>query len=95
MTGKTVNGWTYYEHGVAATTNITVSGSGSIDELRLYPRTAQMSTYTYQPSVGKTSECDEGNRISYYVYDGFGRLKVVKDQDGNVIKTLNYHYQGQ
>jgi hypothetical protein len=95
VTGKTVNGWTYYEHVVTGTTSVTVSGAGSIDELRLYPKDAQMATSTYQPSIGKTSECDAGNRVSYYIYDGFGRLKVVKDQDGNIIKTLEYHYQGQ
>ena len=92
--GKTINGWTYFEHTVTAVTSVTVSGSGSIDELRLYPSTAQMTTYTYTPLAGMTTACDADNRITYYFYDGLQRLKWVKDQDGNIIKSYQYHYIG-
>lgn len=91
--GKTINGWTYFEHTVTGISSITVTGTGNIDELRLYPSTAQMTTYTYSSLVGMTTSCDADNRVTYYYYDGFGRLKWVKDQDGNIIKTYQYHYQ--
>jgi YD repeat-containing protein len=52
-----------------------------------------MSTYTYNPLVGMTSECDADNKITYYFYDQLGRMKWIKDQDGNIIKTLEYHYK--
>ncbi len=90
--GKTINGWTYYEHTVSGTTSVTVSGAGTLDELRLYPTNAQMTTYTYTPLVGMTSQCDADNKITYYFYDSFGRLKWIKDQDLNIIKTIQYHY---
>jgi len=95
ITGKTINGWTYLEVTVTGTTSVTISGGAGvyIDELRLYPSTAQMTTYTYSPLVGMTTSCDADNRITYYFYDGLGRLKWVKDQDGNIIKTYQYHYQ--
>jgi hypothetical protein len=97
--GKTITisgtSWTYYEHTVTGVTSVTVSGSGSIDELRLYPKDAQMKTYAYTPLIGVTAECDIDNRVTYYIYDNFGRLTVIKDQDGNIIKTINYHYAGQ
>lgn len=54
-----------------------------------------MTTYTYSPLIGITSQCDTGNKITYYEYDGFGRLKDIKNQDGNIIKVYNYYYQGQ
>ncbi|MBX2920661.1 MAG: hypothetical protein KF746_00615 [Chitinophagaceae bacterium] len=95
-TGKTINGWTYHEHTVVNPAGglITVSGtSGIIDELRLYPSTAQMTTYTYEPLIGMTSRCDANNRITYYQYDGFGRLQSIRDQDNNLIKTMDYQYQ--
>jgi YD repeat-containing protein len=95
--GRTVirNGvsWTYYEQKITGQTSVILSGSGLIDEVRLYPTTAQMTTQCYSPLVGMTSQCDVNNRITYYEYDGLGRLKDIKDQDGNVIKTLDYHYK--
>jgi hypothetical protein len=95
VTGKTINGWTYHEHKVTSVNVAAVTGDGLIDELRLYPANAQMTTYTYQPLLGVTSQCDINNRIAYYEYDALGRLKDMKDQDGNVIKTVDYHYKGQ
>ncbi|MBX3238284.1 MAG: hypothetical protein KIT80_05825 [Chitinophagaceae bacterium] len=98
ITGSTINGWTYYEHKVVNPVGgtITVSGTnGVIDELRLYPETAQMTTHTYDPLIGMTSQCDVNNRITYYRYDGFGRLSLVLDQDKNVVKNICYNYAGQ
>ena len=94
--GKTITiggvNWTYYEHKLTGQTSLTISGAGYIDELRLYPATAQMTTYTYSPLIGMTTQCDVDNRVTYYFYDGLGRLMYVKDQDGNIIKTYEYHY---
>src|SRR5690606_5562978 len=51
--GKSIGDWTYHEHKVTATSStLTVTGSGGIDELRLYPANAQMTTYTYNPLIG-------------------------------------------
>jgi len=95
--GKTVlianTNWTLYTHKVTGEATITVSGTGTIDELRLYPATAQMSTYTYDPLVGMTSQTDIANRTTYYEYDGLARLKRVRDQDYNILKSLDYQYQ--
>ncbi len=88
--GRSVNGWTYYEHLVFGVTTITVSGSGYIDELRAYPKTAQISTFTYDSLKGKTSECDANNIITYYEYDVFQRLTLVRDMDRNIIRKICY-----
>jgi hypothetical protein len=93
--GKTIDGWTYFEHKITGQTTITISGTGYIDELRLCPFNAQMTTYTYTPLVGMTSACDVGGRITYYFYDPLMRLKWIKDQDKNIIKTVKYHYINQ
>jgi hypothetical protein len=88
------NGWFYYEHIIAAGAGtVTVSGSVTIDELRLYPTDAQMITFAYDPMIGMTSQCDVDNRISYFEYDGFNRLLLVRDMDRNIIKTYKYQYK--
>ena len=87
--GKTIKGWTFYEHAITGVTTAAISGTGSIDEVRLYPSTAQMISYTYSPLVGITSQCDANNRIIYYFYDALGRLAWIKDQDKNIVKTFN------
>jgi YD repeat-containing protein len=92
----TKGGWTLYSHSVTNPGIVTVgisSGSLMIDELRLYPKQAQMNTYTYQPLVGMTSQCDTNNRISYFEYDAFGRLLRVRDQDNNILKSFEYKYK--
>ena len=91
--GKTINGWTCFQHLVTGVTSVTLSGSGLIDEVRLFPRWANMQTYTYDLGAGKTSICDQRNRITYYTYDILGRLIMTKDEDGNILQTMSYKYQ--
>ena len=95
VVGKTIGGWTYHEYALSGATSATVSGTGDIDELRLYPSSAQMTTYTYTPLVGTTTQADVDNRATYYEYDGLTRLADVKDQDRNVVKRYCYNYSGQ
>ena len=93
--GLTKNGWTYYQHLLSSTTSVTITGTATIDELRLFPSDAKMTTYTYSPLIGITSVCSANNLIQYYQYDALGRLIQIIDQDGNIIKTIEYHYQNQ
>lgn len=94
--GKTANGWTYFEHTVNSSGgSISITGSGAIDELRLYPKSAFMTTCTYFPLVGMSSACDDNNRVTYYEYDQFGKLFLIRDQDRNVVKKFCYNYAGQ
>jgi YD repeat-containing protein len=99
LQGKTINingtNWTYFEHKVTGVTSVSVPGTSYIDELRLYPSTAQMTTYTYNLLEGMSTECDVDNRVTYYYYDALGRMRYIKDQDGNIIKTIEYHYMNQ
>jgi hypothetical protein len=88
----TLNGFTYYEYDIAqGTSSISISGTSTIDELRVYPKTARMRTVAYDPLIGKTSECDENNRITYYDYDNLGRLRFIKDENKNIVKMYEYN----
>ena len=90
-------GYTYYEYSIpSGNSSVTVKNTTTtqnlfVDELRLYPANARMRTTTYDPLIGKTSECDENNRIIYYAYDNLGRLQFIKDESGNIVKMYEYN----
>lgn len=63
-----------------------------IDDLRFYPVDSKMSTYTYDPLVGMTSATGSNNKSMYYEYDNFNRLKVIRDDDKNIVKKIDYQY---
>jgi len=73
------------------------SGSSTIylDDERFMPVDAQMTTYTYDPRVGITSETDDNFQAKFYKYDDFDRLIMILDQNKNVLKSFTYHYQNQ
>lgn len=94
---RTVGSWTLWEHMIVApATSVSITGNGQvIDELRLHPAAAQMTTTTFEPLVGMTSSSDEKNTITFYEFDGFGRLILVRDINRNILKRICYNYAGQ
>lgn len=88
------NGWTLYRHlfTYGGSGGVTISGSGYVDELRLYPETAFMKTYTYTPEVGITSVSDVNSIYQRYEYDAFNRLLRIRDMDNNILKQYEYKY---
>jgi YD repeat-containing protein len=66
--------------------------SGTLDDIRIYPDGAQMTTYTYDPLFGVTSISDVRDMPTYYEYDIAGRLRAIKDKDGKILKLYDYQY---
>lgn len=84
--------WTLVEKTITSS-GLSISGSNIIvDELRLHPSDAMMTTYTYSPMLGIISQTDPRNNTISYEYDGMGRLKTIKDEDGNILEHNEYNY---
>lgn len=97
--------WVYLEVEIEITSDVNYvyfrldnnSESGSVwfDDIRFQPSDAQMTSYTYDPLFGMTSQTDPNGITTYYEYDDFGRLIRIKDSDGNVIRETEYNYATQ
>lgn len=65
-----------------------------LNKLRTLPGTL-VSTLTYKPLVGVSSETDARGYTKYYEYDAQGRLSVIRDAQNNILKKICYNYAGQ
>ncbi|NBW35937.1 MAG: hypothetical protein EBR30_13120 [Cytophagia bacterium] len=81
--------WELMEQMVSS--NSTIGGSGILlDEIRLHPASAYMTTYSYDKYGNVITECNANNEMVYYEYDDFQRLKLIRDKDGNIIQSKFY-----
>jgi YD repeat-containing protein len=64
-----------------------------VNSLRQTLPDAMVTTFLYKPLIGVTSITDPGNVTTNYLYDSFGRLQLIKDMHGSVLKTFDYHYK--
>ncbi|MFN8250250.1 MAG: RHS repeat domain-containing protein [Ferruginibacter sp.] len=89
---KLVSGvWTYNQQAYSGPVTLT----GPVDDIRICPSDAFMTTYTHDPVKGITSEMDARGRVTTYEYDPLNRLILVRDNDGNVLKKICYNFSGQ
>ncbi|TGE23630.1 hypothetical protein E5K02_20290 [Hymenobacter metallicola] len=88
--------WKQYtlRHSLVAGATLTVQGPAGlqVDELRLHPVGAQMTSYTYQPLTGMSSQTGPDGRTVFYEYDGLGRLSRVRDEQGRILTQNQYQY---
>jgi len=73
----------------------SVSLPGVIDDVRVFPADAKLSTFTNNPMVGKSGVISPDGKSATYEFDGLGRMNITRDQDGNIISKACYSYAGQ
>lgn len=54
-------------------------------------KNAMVTGYTYKPLVGMTSVTDPSGKTTYYEYDNFSRLKLIRNHEGDTTKLFEYH----
>ena len=64
-----------------------------LDAFRIALPNFQISTYTYKPLIGVTTITPPSGIRELYIYDTANRLKEVKDINGDILKTYEYHYK--
>lgn len=52
-----------------------------------------ITTYTYKPLIGISSQTLPDGTVTKYEYDAFGRLETIRDADGQIISSYKYKYQ--
>ncbi len=74
--------------------SLTQAGTGAlrVDELRVFPEDAMVSTLTADPLVGVTSTADENNLTASTEYDAAQRPRLAREQDGNIVKKWEYQF---
>lgn len=63
-----------------------------INNLRVTLANAQVQGFTYNTLSGITSQTDVKGLATYFEYDEFLRLKHIKDQNGDIVKSFCYNY---
>ena len=66
----------------------------ALSQLRKSLPQAELTSYTYAPLVGITSQTDPTGRTTTYEYDSLGRLVRTRDEQGRILSQQQYHYAG-
>lgn len=94
-----VNGeWRYMREYYSPTTGsltLTISAqqSSPVDHVRFYPADSAAASFTWWPTGELRCRVDGDGLVETYEYDTQGRLTVVRDNDGNVVKWYSYNYK--
>jgi YD repeat-containing protein len=80
---------------IAAKNEPAASDWNTVNGLRTSLPNALVTTYKYKPLSGMTEKIDPRGIVTRYEYDGFQRLKTVKDHNNSTVEEYEYHYKNQ
>jgi len=74
--------------------NINIGTAGvKMDDIRIYPPSAQVVSFTHDPLKGVSSTMDENGIVTYSEYDSYGRSTSMNDDEKKVVKRYYYNYK--
>jgi len=74
------------------TGNVTIAAPNGIDDVRIYPQDASVTTYTHYPGIGIRSIISPSAETSYFSYDDFNRLRSIEDDNHHIKSVYDYNY---
>lgn len=94
---RTVSGWSLQEQELVASQSGSVSVflEGPVDDVRFFPADARMTSYTINPLLGVTSQTDPNGKTRFFEFDSLGRLRLIRDHNGDIVRRHRYHLAGQ
>ncbi|MCY1635203.1 DUF6443 domain-containing protein, partial [Marinifilum sp. D737] len=66
--------------------------NGKAEDLRKKLKKAMIASANYSPVGFLTDQTDANGYTLYYEYDDFGRLKLLRDHDQNIVEAYDYQY---
>jgi YD repeat-containing protein len=80
-----------FDHGINCYDNNATIVFNAFHKLRRWLPNAQITSYTYNEH-GLTSITDANGSTQYIEYDVFGQPVRIKDDAGNILKSIQYNY---
>ena len=86
-------GWSHFQMEVSPQSGtIQIGGIGLVDELRFYPKQAELTTRAYGNLFGQVSAVTSpAGTTQFFDYTGDGKLSVIRDERKDIVKTYQYH----
>ncbi|MBC6993155.1 RHS repeat-associated core domain-containing protein [Neolewinella lacunae] len=87
-------GWQYVERTLdVAGGDVNFLFWNYVDEVRLYPADALMTTFTFEKEHHHLKGMgSQDGMVQKFTYDAYHRLEGIKDFDGNYVRTVEYLY---
>jgi YD repeat-containing protein len=99
---NSLNQWAYLEGVLNVTSStpailrleITSNATITVDDVLILPKDATVSTQTYLPLKGITSQTDDRGNSTTATYDALGRKVATFDRQGNMVERYDYQFKG-
>jgi hypothetical protein len=83
----------FYDESGTLNSDIIATWKDFMTKVRTELPSAMLTFYTYNPLIGVTSITEQNGLTHFFSYDDFGRLRLIIDEDNNIINRYTYKYK--